>query len=73
MAQNTLNQITSHARAGIHRGQDEQRLEHDGEVIPEVESAAIDGLGKNLRHADGQRRRAAGAAEQGFFAKLVRQ
>ena len=32
-----LKHIAAHARAGVHRGQDEQRLEHDREVIPKIE------------------------------------
>ena len=35
--QQILQHEAPHARAGIDDGQDEQRLEHDGEVIPEAE------------------------------------
>ena len=37
MAQQILQHEAAHARAGVDDGQDEQRLEHDGEVIPEAE------------------------------------
>ena len=33
-AQRFLQQEARDARAGVDRGEDEQRLEHDGEVIP---------------------------------------
>jgi hypothetical protein len=31
--------VPAHPCAGVYRGQDEQRSEHDGEVIPKIESA----------------------------------
>src|ERR1039457_5631357 len=39
VAEKILENIAAHARAGINRGQDEQRLEHDGEVVPQIEPA----------------------------------
>ncbi|MCG3778154.1 MAG: hypothetical protein JW388_0862 [Nitrospira sp.] len=65
-----LEQITAHARARIERGQDEQRLEHDREVIPEIEPASAGDLRKDLRHADGQSRRATRAAKERVLADL---
>ena len=57
-----LNHEAADARAGIEHRENKQRLEHDREVIPDAEQAvAADRAGKNLRHADGERRRAAGA------------
>ena len=44
LAQGILEQVSSHAGAGIERRQDEQRLEHDGEVIPHIEPAPMGDL-----------------------------
>ena len=38
MPEQVLQHEAAHARAGIDDREDEQRLEHDGEVIPEAES-----------------------------------
>ena len=54
------------------RRQDEQRLEHDGEVIPERKRRlAGDHLGEHRGHADREGRRAAGAADHGRFLEIV--
>src|SRR5207247_2612780 len=46
-------------------GQDEQRLEHDGEVVPVRHEVREEGdAGEDLGEADGQRNRAAGTAGQ---------
>ncbi len=42
-------------------------------MVPQIEPAAVDDPGENLRHADGQRGRAAGAAKQCFLADLAGQ
>ena len=73
MAKRILQQITAHARAGVERRQNEQRLEHDREVIPEIEPATGSDLGEDLRHANRERRRAAGTAEERVLANLLRQ
>ena len=74
MAQQILQHEAAHARAGVDDGQDEQRLEHDGEVIPEAdERAAAAGAREDVRHAQRQRRRAAGAVEQRLLAHAPRQ
>jgi len=74
--QEVLQHEPAHARAGVEDGQDKERLEHDGEVVPEADqrpSAA--GGRKNVGHSQRQRRGAAGAVEQGplahFAARLV--
>ena len=56
------------AGAGVDGGQDEQRLEHDGEVIPERHQPAAECAAEDVRHAHRERRRAAGAAEQRLLA-----
>ena len=65
----------SDARAGVERREDEQRLEHDGEVIPERHRACRRRARceKMLRHADGEARRAAGARQQRCLADLLRE
>ena len=73
MPQHVLQQIPPHPRAGIDGRENEQRLEHDREVIPQVEPPPADGPRKDVRHAHRQRRRAARAAEQGLLANLLRQ
>ena len=61
-AKELLQQEAADARAGVDRRQDEQRLEHDREVIPVRHQAAhARQCREDLRHADGQRHRAAGA------------
>ena len=40
------------AGAGVHGRQDEERLEHDGEVIPERGEVGAERSGKDLRHPD---------------------
>ena len=72
-AHGILEQVAPHARAGIDGGQDEQRLEHDGEVIPQVQPAAPRDIGEDGRHARRQRGGAARAAKEGLFLNLRRQ
>ena len=65
--------------AGVDRRQDEQRLEHDGEVIPILDHAFRSIASpatrrwrrEDLRHADRERYRAARAAAQRFAADLL--
>jgi hypothetical protein len=59
------------ARAGIDRRQDEHRLEHDREVIPEREAGTAEDVVKDTCHADGQARCAAGARQQRRFAHFL--
>jgi hypothetical protein len=60
------------ARAGVHGGQDEQRLEQDREVVPEGHHGlAAHHLVQDVRHAHGQRRRAAGARDDGVLAHVL--
>src|SRR5204863_4045310 len=61
VAQRVLEQIASHTRARIQRGENKQRFEHNGEVIPEIEPPAADGGRKNVRHPYRQSCGAAGS------------
>src|SRR5258708_36153634 len=74
MAERVLQHETSDASAGIDDGEDKQRFEHDGEVIPERHNGlSAESVGKNLRHADGKSRRAAGAVVERLLADSVRE
>src|SRR5687767_15573435 len=48
----------------VHRGEDEQGLEHDREVVPERFETLTGRTREDLRHADGQGRGATGARHQ---------
>ncbi len=62
MAEKILDHETGDAGAGVHRGQDEQSLEQDGEMVPEgLGRRSAEKAGQDMGHADGERRRAAGA------------
>ena len=74
MPQQVLQHESAHPRAGVDNRQDKQRLEHDGEVIPEADHGAPPPpVRENVRHAERQRRRAAGAVKQRLFADVLRQ
>ena len=74
MAQEILQHEAAHARAGVDDREDEQRLEHDGEVIPEAQDGApAAGAGEDVRHAERQRGRAAGAVKKRLFAHARRE
>ena len=61
VAEQLLQHEAADARAGVDRRQDEDRLEHDREVVPEREAGAAEHVAENAGHADGEARRAAGA------------
>jgi hypothetical protein len=63
LAEKLLHQQPRHPRAGVDRGEDEQRLEHDREVVPEVLQPAHAGEpAEDLRDPDGERYRASRTA-----------
>ena len=65
LSEQVLQNEAPDAGAGVEGGQDEERLEHDGEVIPKREHPlARDDLGKHVSHAHGESRRAAGLADE---------
>jgi len=52
MAERVLQHEAADAGSGVDDGEDEERFEHDGEVIPEGhDGLSAEGVGKNLRHA----------------------
>ena len=63
------------ARAGVERREDEQRLEHDGEVIPDAPSRRCRRARseKSCAMPTREARRAAGAREQRRLADLLRE
>mmetsp|Transcript_1545 Transcript_1545/g.2514 ORF Transcript_1545/g.2514 Transcript_1545/m.2514 type:complete len:727 (-) Transcript_1545:200-2380(-) len=72
-AQQVLQHEAAGAGAGVHRGQDEERLEQDREVVPEGhQRLAAHHLVQDLGHAHGQRRRAAGTGQDGLLADVGR-
>ncbi len=72
-AQQVLQHEAARARAGVHRGEDEERLEQDGEVVPEGHHGrSAHHLVQDVRHAHGERRRAAGTAQDGVLAHVLR-
>jgi len=70
----SCNMKTSDAGPGVNNGEDEQRFEHDGEVIPESHNClAAESVGKNLRHAYCESGRATGAVVERLLADGVRE
>jgi hypothetical protein len=70
-AQQILQHEASGTRTGVAGGQDEQRFEEDGEVVPEGHHRLpADDLRKDLGHSHGQRRRTAGTREDGVLADV---
>ncbi len=71
VTEQVLQHEAADARARVQRGQDEQRLEHDREVVPERHHAlAAERMREDLRHPDRERRRAAGARIERRLADL---
>src|SRR5207247_10831074 len=66
--QNILQQVASDTGAGVESRKNEQRFEHDREVIPQIEPALAHGSMKYPRHSDRERGRAAGPTDQGISA-----
>ena len=71
VAQRVGQHEAGHPGAGVDGGQDEQRLEHDREVVPErLEAGAAEDLVQHLGHAERQGRRAAGARHDRLLADV---
>ena len=67
-----LNHETEHPCSGIDRGQDEQRFEQDREVIPNPhQRRSAEERREDARHADRERRCAAGARHDRRFADIL--
>ena len=73
VAKQILDHEAPGTRAGVDRGEDEQRLEQDREVVPERHPSPCRRTPvQNLRDADRQRRRAARAMQDGVLADFLR-
>src|SRR4051812_38955261 len=73
MLAEVLEHEAPHAGACVERGENEQRLEHDGEVVPQGDRArSAERAGKEMRHAYGETRRTTGARKQGCLTNLLR-
>lgn len=67
LAQQFLQQVAAYAAASVDQRQDEERFEHDAEMVPQAHEVIHAGdLGENVRHADSQGYRAARAVHQIF-------
>ena len=77
MSHDFLQHEAPDARAGVDRGEDEERLEHDREVIPQrgerLAPERRGQAGENVRDADRERRRATRARDQRLLAHLLRE
>src|SRR3712207_7943377 len=65
VADRVLQHEPADAGAGVDGGEDEQRLEHDREVVPERLATPAERLAEHLRQAHRQRRRTTRAREIG--------
>ena len=73
VAERVLQHETADSGAGVDDGEDEERFEHDGKVIPERhDGVSAESAGENLRHAHGESGRAAGAVVERLLAYGVR-
>ena len=70
MAERVLQEVAAHARAGVERGQDKERLKHHREVVPHAHPAPAEQPRKERRHAHGERGPAAGAADERVLVDL---
>ena len=71
VADRVLQHEAGNARAGVDRGEDEQGLEHDGEVVPEAHhGGAADELLHDVGKAHGQGGGAAGTGDDAFLADV---
>ena len=69
MAERVLHHEAANARAGVEDRENEQGFKHDSEVVPDRhQRLAAQAVGKNVRHADGECGRAAGAIEERLLA-----
>ena len=69
MAERILDHEAAHAGPCIEDRKDEKRFKHDGEVVPDRhQGLASDAVREDVGHADGERRCASGAIEEGLLA-----
>src|SRR5439155_25887532 len=73
LAEEVLQHEAPDARSRVERGEDEERLEHDREVIPERERRAAERTREDARHADRQAGGTTRAREERALTDLVRE
>ena len=74
MTQPFLQHEARNPGAGVEHGQNKERLEHDGEVIPDGGKAvAAECARKNLRHPQRKRRSTAGPVEERVLSHTARE
>ena len=74
VAEGVLHHETAHSRSGIENGENKERLEHDGKVIPERHHRlSAQAVRKNMRHANRECRSAACAVEERLLAHRLSQ
>ena len=66
-----MKEVTAHSGSGIQGRKNEQRLKHDGEVVPDIEPASVSHLGEQIGHADGQRGGSSGSSVERTLADLL--
>ena len=71
MTQGVLQKVPADAGSGIQGRQDEQRLEHDGEVVPDIEPPSVGQLREQVGHADGECGSAPGPSVERTLADLL--
>src|SRR5439155_24598728 len=55
VSEEVLQHESSHACAGVKHGENEQRLKHDGEVVPDgLEALHAQRIREDVRHTDGE-------------------
>src|SRR5262249_57952595 len=65
---------TGYACTGVKNRQDEQRLKHDGEVVPDSgQRIAAQATRENVRHAHGKCRSAAGTVVERLLSNRLRE
>jgi hypothetical protein len=73
MTEHVLDHEPPDPRTSVHRGQDEERLEQDREVVPErFHRLAAHGLTEDLRHAYRERGCPTGARKYAAFTDVLR-
>ena len=70
MPQGILKEVTAHSGSGIQGRENEQRLKHDSEVVPDIEPASVSHLGEQISHADGECSSAPGPSVERTLADL---
>ncbi len=66
-SEGVLKEVAADARSGVEGGENKERLEHEGEVVPEAEELLPESGGEEFRHADGEGGGASGTSKEAFL------